>query len=97
MDVLTIEHFKPHAGKFVRFRCTTYRFLLDRVEGESSPPPPGYTRGAFVVIFRGPSKAEVMSPGLYDCEIEDGPVFSLYVIPIHTARPDCQEYQAAFN
>jgi hypothetical protein len=97
MDILTIEHFKPHAGKFVRFQGTPYRFILDRVEGESGPAPPGYDRGPFVVIFRGPSKTEVMGAGLYDCEIEDGPVFSLYVMPIYTARRDCQEYQAAFN
>ena len=97
MDMLTIEHFKPHAGKFVRFRGTPFRFILDRVEGEAGPPPPGYERRPFVVIFRGASKTEVMRAGAYDCEIEDGPVFNLYVMPIYTPRADCQEYQAAFN
>src|SRR5579883_2769584 len=55
MDILTIEHFKPHTGKTVRFRGTPYAFVLDRVEGEAGPPPAGFSRAPFTVIFRGPS------------------------------------------
>jgi hypothetical protein len=51
----------------------------------------------FVVIFRGRSKTDVMPAGLCECEIENGPVHGLYVMPIHTPRPDRQDYQAAFN
>jgi len=97
MEILTIEHFRPHAGRTVRFKGTPYTFVLDRVEGNSGPPPPGYERGPFVVIFRGPSKSDVMRAGMYECEIEGGPTYSLYVMPIHTVRADCQEYQSAFN
>jgi hypothetical protein len=97
MDVLTIEHFKPHAGKTVRFKGTPYAFVLDRVEGDSGPPPAGYNRAPFVVIFRGPSKTDVMRAGIYDCEIDGGPTYSLHVMPMHTSRPDRQEYQSVFN
>jgi len=97
MDILTIGHFKPHTGKTVRFKGTPYAFVLDRVEGDSGPPPAGYSRAPFVVIFRGPSKTDVMRSGIYDCEIEDGPIYNLHVMPIHTPRPDRQEYQSAFN
>jgi hypothetical protein len=96
-ELLTIEHFKPHIGKSVRFRGTRYAFVIDRVEGDAGPPPAGWARSPFVVIFRGLSKSDVMAPGSYECDIENGPTYSLYVMPIHTPRPDRQEYQAAFN
>jgi hypothetical protein len=97
MEILTIEHFKPHSGKTVRFKGTPYAFVLDRVEGDSTPPPAGHGRAPFVVIFRGPSKTDVMRAGIYDCEIDGGPTYSLHVMPIHTYQPDRQEYQSAFN
>ncbi len=97
MELLTIEHFTPHAGKTVRFKGTPYAFVLDRVEGNAAPPPPGYQRTPFLLIFRGPSKTDVMPAGIYDCEIDNGPTYSLHVTPIHTARADCQEYQSVFN
>ena len=49
------------------------------------------------MIFRGPSKTEVMPVGSYECEIDSGPTYRLQVMPIHTSAPDCQEYQSAFN
>jgi hypothetical protein len=97
MEVLTIEHFKPHAGKTVRFKGTAYTFVLDRIEADSSPPPSGYARAPFVLIFRGPSKTDVMPAGMYECDIEGGPTYGLYVMPVHTPQADCQEYQSAFN
>jgi hypothetical protein len=38
-----------------------------------------------------------MPEGLYAAEVENGPRFDLYVIPIHTRAPDRQDYQAVFN
>lgn len=96
-EILVAEHFRPHAGKTVRFKGTPYVFTLDRVEGGDGPVPSGYVRSPFVIIFRGPSKSDVMASGMYDCEIEDGPVFSLHVMPIHTPAPDRQEYQSVFS
>jgi hypothetical protein len=97
MEILTIEHFKPHVGKTVRFKGTPHAFVLDRIEGDSSPPPPGYARAPFLLIFRGASKSDVMGVGMYECEFDSGPTYSLHVMPVHTPRPDCQEYQSAFN
>lgn len=97
MDLLTINHFKPHAGKSVRFKGTPYVLALDRVEGPTGPTPAEYKRESFVVIFRGSSKTDVMPAGIYDCEIEGGPTYSLHVMPMHTPRADCQEYQSVFN
>lgn len=97
MELLTVEHFKPHVGKTVRFTGTPYAFVLDRVEGDGAPPPAGYLRAPFVVIFRGSSKTDVMPSGIYDCEIDGGPSYSLHVMPIQTSQADRQEYQAAFN
>ncbi|MEI9885436.1 MAG: hypothetical protein WDN08_02865 [Rhizomicrobium sp.] len=96
-EVLTLEHFTPHVGKIARFKGTPHAFPIDRVEQEGTVPPPGLLRLPFTVIFRGPRVREVLPEGLYDCEIDDGPVFSLYVMPIHTPQPDRQEYQASFN
>ena len=38
-----------------------------------------------------------MPEGRYECEIEDGPTYPLYVMPIMTPQPDLQEYQAVFT
>ncbi len=96
-ELLTIEHFRSHIGKTVRFKGTPYAFTLDRVEAEAEAPPEGYARAPFMLIFRGPSKTDVMRAGIYECQIEKGPTFTLHVMPIHTPRPDRQEYQSAFN
>jgi hypothetical protein len=97
-DLLTFEHFKPHVGKTVRFKGTPFAFPIDRVEGKGGTPPPGWMRVPFTVIFCGPRDRDaVLAEGQYDCEIEGGPTYSLYVAPVHTPRPDRQEYQAAFN
>jgi hypothetical protein len=97
MELLNLSDFVDHVGKAVRIAGTPHTLVLDRVEGQNTPPSPGNLRSPFVVIFCGPSKTDVMPTGLYECKIEDGPVYSLYIMPIHTSRPDRQEYQAAFN
>jgi hypothetical protein len=38
-----------------------------------------------------------MPEGLYDSEFESGPTYPLYVIPVFTSTPGCQDYQAVFN
>ena len=54
-------------------------------------------RKPFTLIFRGPKETDVMPEGLYECEFEGGPSYSLYVIPIFTPQPGRQDYQSAFN
>jgi hypothetical protein len=48
------------------------------------------------LIFRGPA-GDLLREGLYVLEVEGGPSFELYVIPVHTPARDRQDYQAAFN
>jgi len=96
-EFLTIEHFTPHVGKIVRFKGTPHEFPIDRIVGNDGPPPPGWSRTPFLVIFRGPRSGGAMPEGFYECEIEGGPTYGLYVAPIHTVAPDRQEYQAAFT
>ena len=96
-EILTIEHFKPHIGKSAHFKGTPFTLTIDRVEGDGAPPPAGYLRSPFVVIFKGSSEAGVMASGSYDCEIDGGPTYNLFVNPIHTPERGKQEYQSAFN
>jgi hypothetical protein len=96
-DVLCAKHFEPHIGKVFRFKDTRHALALDRVIRENENPFRSGERQPFTLIFRGPRERDVLPEGLYDCEIDGGPSFSLYVAPIHTPAPDRQEYQAVFN
>ncbi len=91
-DILTFDRFVPHAGKRFRFAAARRVLTLDRVDSEG-----GRDRRPFTLIFCEPRQRDVLPEGLYDCEVEDGPSFRLYVAPIHTPRPDRQDYQAVFN
>lgn len=96
-ELLQIEDFKPHVGKIFRFKGTRFAFPLDRIIGENQPTPPGMKRRPFILIFRGPKERDYMPDGIYDCEVEDGPTYRMYVNPINTPAPELQEYQAAFS
>jgi hypothetical protein len=39
----------------------------------------------------------VLPEGLYTFDVENGPSFELYVMPIHTPARDRQDYQSSFN
>lgn len=96
-DLLLIDDFNPHVGKIFRFKGTRYAFPLDRIISSREPLPPGMKRRPFILIFRGPKEREYMREGIYDCDVEDGPTYQMYVNPINTPAPDQQEYQAAFS
>jgi hypothetical protein len=95
--VLTAEDFEPHVGKTFRFKGTRHAFPLDRISRYDKPLPPGLKRRPFILIFRGPKERDVLPEGLYACDVEGGPSYSFYVMPIFTPQPDRQEYQAVFN
>jgi hypothetical protein len=95
-ELLQIEHFKPHVGKVVRFKGTRFAFPLDRIISDRKRLPKGMKRRPFILVFRGPKERDYMPDGIYDCEIEGGPTYSMYVNPIQTPAPDQQEYQAVF-
>jgi hypothetical protein len=95
-ELLQMEDFEPLVGKTVRFAGTRFEFPLDKVvsAGECRE---GMNRKPFILIFRGPKTGEFLPEGLYECEFEKGPTYTIYVNPIHTPAPDRQEYQAVFN
>ena len=96
-EPLTKDHFTPHVGKLVRIVGTRHALGLDHVEGDGKIPA-GWPRAPFIVVFRGPPGRDSLLPeGSYDCDVEGGPTFNLYIMPIHTPALDRQEYQAAFN
>jgi len=95
-EMLQIEHFKPHVGKTVRFKGTRFAFPLERIIVDRKRSK-GLKRKSFMLIFRGPKEREHLPEGLYDCEIENGPTYPIYVAPVHTPEPDRQDYQAVFN
>jgi hypothetical protein len=96
-EFLLIDHFKPHVGKIFRFKGTRYAFPLDRIVSDRKRVPKGMKRKSFILIFRGPKEQDHLPEGRYECEIEGGPTYRIYVIPIFTPQPDRQEYQAVFS
>ena len=97
-ESLTREHFLPHVNKKFRVRGGSHAFIRARIEGSAvgAPAPPSGMRLPFNLIFSGPPK-DVLSEGSYTVDVDDGPHFELYLIPIHTPERDRQDYQASFN
>jgi len=96
-ELLQVADFKPHVGKIFRFRGTRFAFPLDRILSDRKRLPKGLKRRPFTLIFSGPKEREHLPEGLYESEVENGPTFEIYVIPIHTPHPGRQDYQAVFN
>jgi hypothetical protein len=97
-EELTPEHFKPHLHTTFRIKNGRHALTLTAVEQrrrEEWELDMGF-REPFNLIFRGPP-GDVLPQGLYVMEVENGPEFELYVIPIHTPARDRQNYQASFN
>jgi hypothetical protein len=93
-EPLTPETFLPHVEK--TFRVTDGRHALKLCRVEALPKAEISPRQPFNLIFSGPP-GEVLREGLYTFEVEDGAVFDLYIIPVHTQELGRQDYQAAFN
>jgi hypothetical protein len=95
-ELLLIEHFKPFVGTIVRFRGTRFALPLDELIADGHRHK-SQKREPFSLIFRGPKESEYLPEGFYDCEFEGGTTYNIYVVPIHTADPTRQDYQAVFN
>lgn len=93
---LTHEAFEPHLKKLFRFKGARPALRLEQVEVKDHAPLPGLDYNAFSLIFSGPRDA-VLPEGLYTAEVEGGPSFEFYIMPIHTVARDRQDYQAVFN
>jgi hypothetical protein len=96
-DLLQIEDFQPHVGKVFRFKGTRFAMPLDRIITTDNPPLRGAKRRPFILIFRAPKEREYMPDGIYECEVESGPTYQMYVNPVQTVEPEWQDYQAAFS
>lgn len=92
------EHFLPHVDKPVQVEGWPHTLTLTAVDmrrredWEKKIMP----RQPFTVLFRGPPGA-VLPEGFHAFQIEGGPSFKLYVMPVHTPQRDRQDYQAVFN
>ena len=94
-EALRPEDFLPHVDKGFAVKNGRHALVLTSVEVGRAPPR-GEFRQPFLLIFRGPP-GDVLPEGMYTFDVEGGPSFELYVMPIHTAARDRQDYQASFN
>jgi hypothetical protein len=97
-EPLTAELFLPHVGKVLRVTGGRHALTLSNVEvhprqGAQAKVMP---RQPFTLILVGPP-GDVLCEGLYGLEIDGGPTFQLYVMPIQTFAADRQDYQVAVN
>jgi hypothetical protein len=93
-EQLTHETFLPHVDKGFRVRGGRHVLKLCRVDVFAKLG--GFPRQPFTLIFSGPP-GDVLREGLHTLEVEHGPAFDLYVIPVHTPMLGRQDYQAVFN
>jgi len=95
-EPLTHESFAPYAGK--RFSFAGHHVTLTLASVTASPQfaMPGAERVPFSLVFHGPV-GDILPEGHYEASIEDGPAVAFHIMPIHTATPGRQEYQAVFN
>jgi hypothetical protein len=98
MELLTVEQFLPHVNKIVRVDGWHHTLTLTRVDIRKLEEweKEVVSRQPFMLILRGP-RGDVLPEGFRDMQIEDGPSFHLYVIPILTPQTDRQNYQVIFN
>jgi hypothetical protein len=97
-EILTPEHFQPHVNKVFRVKGGRHALTLANVEVRELQDWEAKMalRQPFNLIFHGPA-GEVLAEGMRTLEVEGGPAFELYVIPIQTPARDRQDYQAPFN
>ena len=94
--VLTAQDFLAHVGKTLAPKGQPIVLTLVSVNITEWPGWDGRQRKPFTLILRG-SSSGVLPEGLYEVAVEEGPAFVLYIIPIHTAPGDRQDYQVVFN
>jgi hypothetical protein len=95
---VTADHFRPHIDKDFRIPGWPHPMALTAVETGNlkGGQADAGRREPFTLIFRGPPR-EVMREGFYTLQLDGGPWFNLYIMPILTAGNDRQDYQALFN
>jgi hypothetical protein len=98
MALLSRAVFDPHVTKVFHVKGGHHALTLTRIEARQLEhwETGMRMREPFNLIFRGPP-GDLLKEGLYTLEVEDGPSFDLYVMPIYTPFPTRQDYQASFN
>jgi hypothetical protein len=92
----TAETFTQHVGKPISL-ADGHKLTLVEIKRPGSPAAGAAARdGGFTLILRGP-RAPVATEGMHRLDFESGKSFDLYLIPIHTASRDHQDYQIVFN
>jgi hypothetical protein len=94
-DAISAESFTPHIGAAVSL-LNGPKLTLVAVDERSSRAPGLVERAAFSLILRG-APAPIVPEGMHRLVLEGGASFDLYLIPIHTASRDHQDYQIVFN
>ncbi len=97
-EQLTPETFLPHVNKVFRVKDGRHALTLSRVDVRRMEEWEAAVlhRQPFTLIFGGPP-GDVLHQGLHTLEVEGGPAFQLYIIPVQTPARDRQDYQAVFN
>jgi len=90
---LTADRFSSHVGELFQLGDTELSLTLVGVEAHEAPEG---ERAPFTLVFRGP-KSPWAQESLWPVKGPDGAVHEIYIAPIHTPSPDCQDYQAVFN
>jgi hypothetical protein len=96
IDQLTAQDFTQFIGKACRPAGSGLALTLATIDTREFPGWEAAARKPFSLILRGP-RSPVLPEGPYHIGIEDGPVLTLYIIPILTAADDHQDYQIVFN
>lgn len=94
-DAISAETFAPFVGKPVSL-ANGQALTLIAVDQSRSPQPNGAPGTSFSLLLRG-AAAPIVSEGVHRLAFGDGASFELYLIPIHTASRDHQDYQVVFN
>jgi hypothetical protein len=90
-DEATADAFGPHVGTAASLPDGRPLTLVKVERG-----PAGAPRPAFSLLLSGDPE-RIVPEGLHRLAFDGGATFDLYLIPIHTASRDRQDYQIVFN
>lgn len=96
MDQLTADDFAPFIGKLFQAEGYPQQLTLVRLDTRVPPNWEAMPRKPFSLLLRGPA-GPVVPEGLHRITVDGTCRFDLYLVPIQTSAPDCQDYQIVFN
>jgi hypothetical protein len=96
VDQLTADDFSAYLERLFRPVGTELDLRLVKISQHEFSGWDAAPRKPFSLILHGPPHP-VLAEGIHRIAIADGPILTLYVIPILTAGRDRQDYQIVFN